>query len=215
MPNRLDVLLSKQERGMIEFSYSDYSSANKLSYQFLSPDFSISASKLATHRLEKMLIIFENVDGVIFEADISTYDQMAPNPHNKSKIELIPQLLIALDYFKRLCASACMQRKSIILVLNRKDLFLKKFETHRFKQCFPDYNKGSDAALALKYVVELFRSANASETREIYIYYLPNDGLPTRKFIIIAINDIIITKNLSSIKITADERPTEQQENLQ
>lgn len=76
---------------------------------------------------KKWIHCFDNVTAVIFVAAISEYDQMLYEDQNVNRQDE------ALQLFGEMCASKWFAQKSMILFLNKRDVFKKKLITSPFK----------------------------------------------------------------------------------
>ena len=82
---------------------------------------------------KKWIHCFENVTSVIFLAAISEYDQVLIED------ETVNRMTEALTLFDSICNSKWFASTSIILFLNKVDLFKEKLSKSRLSDYFPDY----------------------------------------------------------------------------
>jgi len=82
---------------------------------------------------KKWIHCFENVTAVIFVAAISAYDQTLYEDENVNRLEE------ALNLFENICNSRWFRDTSIILFLNKCDLFREKILKVPLTVAFPDY----------------------------------------------------------------------------
>src|SRR6185436_17702901 len=85
---------------------------------------------------------FENVTAVLFVAAISEYDQMLYEDENTNRI------VEALNLFEEICNSRWFRETSMILFLNKRDLFADKIQSVPLELYFPDYKGGGDVESA-------------------------------------------------------------------
>jgi len=90
---------------------------------------------------KKWIHCFENVTAVIFVAAISAYDQVLYEDENVNRLEE------ALNLFENICNSRWFRDTSIILFLNKSDLFREKIQRVPLTVAFPDY-KGENTYAA-------------------------------------------------------------------
>ncbi len=82
---------------------------------------------------KKWIHCFENVTAIIFMAAISEYDQVLVED------EAVNRLDEALTLFDSICNSRWFVKTSIILFLNKKDLFAEKLPRSPMGDYFKDY----------------------------------------------------------------------------
>jgi len=82
---------------------------------------------------KKWIHCFENVTAVIFVAAISAYDQVLYEDENVNRLEE------ALNLFENICNSRWFRDTSIILFLNKCDLFREKILRVPLTVAFPEY----------------------------------------------------------------------------
>jgi len=82
---------------------------------------------------KKWIHCFENVTAVLFVVDISAYDRML---YEDEKINRLEE---ALNLFENICNSRWFRDTSIILFLNKSDLFRDKVKTVPLSVTFSDY----------------------------------------------------------------------------
>eukprot|EP01083_Nonionella_stella_P007671 22079_1 len=108
---------------------------------------------------------FDMVDAVLFVASLSCYDltlfeEDGTNAMHES-IKLF-SLILEMRYFRA---------TTMILFLNKLDLFDEKIKTKPIKECFPDYKKGDeDREASLKYIRKVFETCNRNKGRELYTH---------------------------------------------
>jgi guanine nucleotide-binding protein subunit alpha len=64
------------------------------------------------------------------------------------------------------------------------------------KQWFNDYEGGSDYSAACDYILNCFVSLNQSDTKQIYTHFTCATDTTQIRFVMSAVNDIIIQENL-------------------
>lgn len=76
----------------------------------------------------------------------------------------------ALTLFDSICNSRWFVRTSIILFLNKIDLFKQKLTYSPMSDYFSDYQGGSDYNSACEYIVNRFVSLNQSDAKTVYTH---------------------------------------------
>jgi len=115
---------------------------------------------------------FSVVDAVLFVASLSCYDQ---NLFEEDEVNAMHE---SIRLFQVVIANRYFRNTSMILFLNKADLFDIKIRTKPIKSCFPLYegpNDGSDddKEQALKYITDVFQSVgddNVACRRQIYTH---------------------------------------------
>ncbi|KAI5206154.1 G-protein alpha subunit [Aureobasidium subglaciale] len=139
---------------------------------------------------KKWIHCFENVTTILFLVAISEYDQLL------FEDETVNRMQEALTLFDSICNSRWFVKTSIILFLNKIDRFKEKLPVSPMKNYFPDYEGGADYAAACDYILNRFVSLNQHETKQIYTHFTCATDTMQIRFVMAAVNDIIIQENL-------------------
>ncbi|KAJ2451213.1 guanine nucleotide-binding protein subunit alpha [Coemansia sp. RSA 2336] len=139
---------------------------------------------------KKWIHCFENVTAILFLVAISEYDQVLIEDESVNRMQE------ALTLFDSICNSRWFVKTSIILFLNKMDIFREKLPQSPMRKYFPDYDGGNDADVASEYILKRFVSLNQSEAKHIYTHYTCATDTSQIKFVMAAVNDIIIQTNL-------------------
>ncbi|KAJ1942871.1 guanine nucleotide-binding protein subunit alpha, partial [Linderina pennispora] len=139
---------------------------------------------------KKWIHCFENVTAILFLVAISEYDQVLIED------ETVNRMQEALTLFDSICNSRWFVKTSIILFLNKMDIFRDKLPNSPMKNYFPDYHGGSDIDAASEYILKRFVSLNQSDAKQIYTHFTCATDTNQIKFVMAAVNDIIIQTNL-------------------
>jgi len=111
---------------------------------------------------KKWMHCFEDVTAVIFCVAMSEYDLKLYEDDSTNRMQE------SLKLFKEVCQNKWFIDASIILFLNKKDLFEDKLKRVDLSVCFPEYSGGSDLAKASAYIEEQFRAQNQNAGKQIY-----------------------------------------------
>jgi len=103
---------------------------------------------------KKWIHCFENVTSIIFCVALSEYDQVLLEESNQNR------MMESLVLFDSVVNSRWFMRTSIILFLNKVDLFRQKLGRSPLSNYFPDYSGGSDINRASKYLLWRFNQVN-------------------------------------------------------
>ncbi|BFZ58103.1 guanine nucleotide-binding protein subunit alpha [Savitreella phatthalungensis] len=142
---------------------------------------------------KKWIHCFENVTTILFLVAISEYDQLLLED------ETVNRMQEALTLFDSICNSRWFVKTSIILFLNKIDRFREKLPVSPMKNYFPDYEGGDDYNAACDYILNRFVSLNQSELKQIYTHFTCATDTQQIKFVMAAVNDIIIQQNLREV----------------
>ncbi|KAJ3905859.1 heterotrimeric G-protein alpha subunit, GPA3-like protein [Lentinula edodes] len=102
----------------------------------------------------KWIHCFESVTSIIFCTALSEYDQVLLEERNQNR------MTESLILFESIINSRWFLRTSIILFLNKIDVFKKKLPKVPLERYFPEYTGGNDINKAAKYILWKFMQAN-------------------------------------------------------
>ena len=141
---------------------------------------------------KKWIHCFESVTAVLFLVAISGYDQCLLEDRDSN------QMQEALMLFNSVCNSQWFARTSIILFLNKIDLFQQRILASPISRHFPDY-EGSDTdyLAAREYFKTRFVRLNRNASKQIYSHYTTAIDTNLVKVTMLAVTDIIVSANLS------------------
>jgi len=142
---------------------------------------------------KKWIHCFENVTAIIFMVAISEYDQVLLED------ETVNRMQEALTLFDSICNSRWFVKTSIILFLNKIDIFKEKIKRSPISKFFPDYTGGEDYDAACEYFLHRFVSLNQSDVKQVYTHFTCATDTTQIKFVMAAVNDIIIQTNLRDV----------------
>jgi guanine nucleotide-binding protein G(o) subunit alpha len=140
---------------------------------------------------KKWIHCFENVTAVLFVAAISEYDQMLYEDENTNRI------VEALNLFEEICNSRWFRETSMILFLNKRDLFADKIQAVPLELYFPEYKGGGDVDSARAFMQEQFESKNRNPDKQIYTHVTCATDTHNIAAVFNAVKDIIIRKSLN------------------
>ncbi|CAK4031142.1 G- alpha subunit [Lecanosticta acicola] len=103
---------------------------------------------------KKWIHCFENVTSIIFCVALSEYDQVLLEESSQNR------MMESLVLFDSVVNSRWFMRTSIILFLNKVDLFRAKLAKSPLGNYFPDYSGGNDVNRAAKYLLWRFNQVN-------------------------------------------------------
>jgi len=140
---------------------------------------------------KKWIHCFENVTALVFLVSLSEYDQMLYEDESVNRMQE------ALTLFDSICNSRWFVKTSIILFLNKIDLFAEKLPISPMSDYFPDFTGGDNYDLACSYLLQRFLSLNqAASSKQIYHHYTCATDTQQIKFVLSAIQDILLQIHL-------------------
>jgi len=147
---------------------------------------------------KKWIHCFDDVTAVIFVAALSEYDQVLFEDSSTNRT------VEAVELFDEICNNRHFQKSSMILFLNKKDLFEEKIEHVHIgdQEAFKDfstlfgandyYDKG------VEYFLNKFLTANSNSDRQIYNHVTCATDSRNVEVVFNACKDIILRGNMDS-----------------
>lgn len=143
---------------------------------------------------KKWIHCFEDVTAIIFLVAISEYDQVLIEDESVNRMQE------ALTLFDSICNSRWFEKTSTILFLNKTDLFKQKLKTSPLVEYFPDYKGANDNyEEASNYIMQRFISLNSSAEKQVYTHLTCATDTEQVRFVMSAVNDIILQTNLRDV----------------
>ncbi|KAJ7074547.1 heterotrimeric G protein alpha subunit 4 [Mycena amicta] len=117
----------------------------------------------------KWIHCFQDVTSILFLVSLSGYDQCLVEDRDAN------QMQDAMTIWDSICHSQWFKQTSIILFLNKDDLFQKKIKSSHIKTFFPDFDgEPGNAIVGREYFKKRFsrlaHKAGRAKEREIYIH---------------------------------------------
>ncbi|RXN18190.1 guanine nucleotide-binding G(o) subunit alpha isoform X2 [Labeo rohita] len=139
---------------------------------------------------KKWIHCFEDVTAIIFCVALSGYDQVLHEDETTNRMHE------SLKLFDSICNNKWFTNTSIILFLNKKDIFEEKIKKSPLSICFPEYT-GSDTFMeAVGYIQSQYESRNKSVEKEVYSHITCATDTNNIQFVFDAVTDVIIANNL-------------------
>uniref|UniRef100_A0A9L0IBJ9 G protein subunit alpha o1 n=1 Tax=Equus asinus TaxID=9793 RepID=A0A9L0IBJ9_EQUAS len=139
---------------------------------------------------KKWIHCFEDVTAIIFCVALSGYDQVLHEDETTNRMHE------SLKLFDSICNNKWFTDTSIILFLNKKDIFEEKIKKSPLTICFPEYTGPSAFTEAVAYIQAQYESKNKSTHKEIYTHVTCATDTNNIQFVFDAVTDVIIAKNL-------------------
>lgn len=148
----------------------------------------------------KWIHCFQDVTSILFLVSLSGYDQCLVEDKDAN------QMQDAMTIWDSICHSQWFKQTSIILFLNKDDLFQRKVPTSDIKTFFPDYEGPPGDIKAgrdyfRKRFARLAQKAGRSKEREIYIHVTTATDTAMLRVVMAAVEDAVISKNIRTIML--------------
>ncbi|XP_067420102.1 guanine nucleotide-binding protein G(t) subunit alpha-3 [Emydura macquarii macquarii] len=181
IPNDQDVLHSRvKTTGIIETQFS----FKGLNFRM----FDVGGQR---SERKKWIHCFEGVTCIIFCAALSAYNTVLVEDGKVNRMHE------SLHLFNSICNHKYFATTSIVLFLNKKDLFQEKITKVHLNICFPEYDGLNTFEDAGNYIKKQFLDLNLKkEDKEIYSHMTCATDTQNIKFVFNAVTDIIIKENL-------------------
>lgn len=140
---------------------------------------------------KKWIHCFEGVTAIIFCVALSGYDLVL------AEDEEMNRMVESMKLFDSICNSKWFVSTSIILFLNKVDLFKEKIAHSPLAICFPEYNGPNTYEDASNYIRMKFENLNKrKDQKEIYTHLTCATDTGNIQFVFDAVTDVIIKNNL-------------------
>ncbi|KMS99417.1 hypothetical protein BVRB_2g045390 isoform A [Beta vulgaris subsp. vulgaris] len=149
IPTKEDVLYARvRTTGVVEIQFSPVGENKKSGEVYRL--FDVGGQR---NERRKWIHLFEGVTAVIFCAAISDYDQMLYEDENKNR------MLETKELFEWVLKQRCFERTSIMLFLNKFDIFEKKVHNVPLNTCewFKDYQPVSSGKQEIEHAYEFVK----------------------------------------------------------
>ncbi|CAO3685828.1 unnamed protein product [Umbelopsis ramanniana] len=138
---------------------------------------------------KKWIHCFESVTSIIFCVALSEYDQVLLEESGQNRMQE------SLVLFESVINSRWFVRTSIILFLNKVDVFKSKLAKVPLERYFPDYSGGSDVNKAAKYILWRFSQVNRAKLN-IYPHLTQATDTSNIRLVFAAIKETILQNAL-------------------
>lgn len=133
---------------------------------------------------------FLGVTAIIFCVALSAYDLVLAEDEEMNRMHESMRL------FDSICNNKWFSDTSIILFLNKKDLFQEKILSSPLTICFPDYRGKNSFRDASEYIQSEFETLNRCPRKEIYTHFTTATDTSNMQFVFDAVTDVVIKQNL-------------------
>ena len=181
MPTEQDILRTRvRTAGIVEIQFS----FRRLNFRM----FDVGGQR---SERKKWIHCFEGVTVIIFCAALSAYDQVLAEDEETNRMHE------SMELFESICNSKWFCTTSIILFLNKMDLFEAKIQNSPLTICYPEYTGENNYNDAGHYIQEKFENLNKKkDTKEVYPHFTCATDTTNIQFVFDAVTDVIVKKNL-------------------
>jgi len=144
----------------------------------------------------KWIHCFDNVDAVVFVAALSEFDQVLFEDETQNRLDE------ALDLFAQIVNSKWFKNSSLILFLNKKDLFEKKLKEKNFADYVnksdkhESYEGPNEMMPCAEFQKKIFLKRNKNQDKSIFSHITTAIDTGNVKFVFNAVVAMILENNL-------------------
>ncbi|KAI8991299.1 guanine nucleotide-binding protein alpha-2 subunit [Mycotypha africana] len=143
---------------------------------------------------KKWIHCFDNVSAVLFVAALSGYDSCLVEDRYSN------QMYEAFMLFESICNSKWFTSTSMILFLNKVDLFKEKIKRSQIVDYFPDYNgQADDFDEACEFFRRRFTQLNTNKNKRIYVHFTVATDTRLLARVMESVSDSILHENLQTL----------------
>lgn len=141
---------------------------------------------------KKWMNCFQDVTAVIFCVALSEYDLKLEEDGETNRMHE------SLNLFGQICNSKWFVNTSMILFLNKKDLFEEKLKHSPLTIAFEDYNGSSNWQEAANWIGDRFKDQNKTKSKTVYVQITCATDTSNVRFVFNAVKDIILHQALDA-----------------
>ena len=139
----------------------------------------------------KWLHCFDTVDAVLFVAALSEYDEVLSEDAGQNRMQE------SLTLFGKICTIKWFLKASLLLFLNKRDVFDEKIAYSPLNQCFAGYTGADDINEATDYIWQQFE--NQKHGRGLYAHFTCAKDSHNVKVVFDVVVDKILGSTLSQL----------------
>lgn len=145
---------------------------------------------------KKWIHCFENVTAILFVVAISGYDQCLIEDRNSN------QMQEGLMLFDTICNSPWFINTSMILFLNKIDIFRQKILVSPVSKWFPDF-KGDDNDFdqTSAFFRKRFQRLNQNPSKQVYAHNTDATDTKLLQHVMVSVSDIILNDNINTLML--------------
>jgi len=147
---------------------------------------------------KKWINCFDGVTAVMFVSALSGYDSKLFEDQETNRIHE------SLTLFDAICNNKFFQQTSMILFLNKRDLFEQKIAQNPLSRFFPEFRgPDGDPKAAMQFILGMFLELNKDPSKKLYHHFTTATNTDNISAVFDAVSDTIIEQRLSSIGLGA------------
>jgi len=142
---------------------------------------------------KKWIHCFEGVTAILFIASLSEYDQLMKEDETRNRLDdslALFEAIVNLPWFKD---------TSIILFLNKEDLFREKIRSIDLGTFLPSYHGGCNYENALNFIQGEYLRRVHSKTKRVFVHVTQATNTKNIVFVWKDVTKILITKRLTTL----------------
>uniref|UniRef100_A0A3Q4B8K7 Uncharacterized protein n=1 Tax=Mola mola TaxID=94237 RepID=A0A3Q4B8K7_MOLML len=146
----------------------------------------------------KWLSCFDCIHAVLFVVALSSYDMTLV------EVPSVNRLQESLELFRSICSNTVFMRTSLILLMNKTDLFQEKIlHSGRHLRCYLSSYKGADGDVdaAAQHITASFSSCNSSPDKPVYHHYTTATDTANIQVVFDMVIDQIVKLNLAAVQL--------------
>eukprot|EP01095_Lingulamoeba_sp_RSL-Kostka_P016937 TRINITY_DN854_c1_g4_i1.p1 TRINITY_DN854_c1_g4~~TRINITY_DN854_c1_g4_i1.p1 ORF type:complete len:357 (+),score=128.98 TRINITY_DN854_c1_g4_i1:114-1184(+) len=140
---------------------------------------------------KKWIHCFQDVTALIFCVAMSEYDLKLYED------ERVNRMHESVTLFEEICNCQWFNDTSVIMFLNKSDLFKDKIKKVDLNVCFDDYDGGLDYNKAVDYLKNKFVTLNRNQNKVIYVHVTCATNTENIRFVFGAVKDIVVRESLA------------------
>jgi len=141
---------------------------------------------------KRWISVFDNVTAVIFVAAISEYDQVIVEDEKTNRV------VEALTLFAEIASSPYFKETSMILFLNKRDLFQEKVKLVKISSYFDEYSGDNSYDSGCQFFKDIFESKNKGKGKVTYTHITCATDEGNVKHTFESCKDIILRQTLAA-----------------
>jgi GTPase SAR1 family protein len=139
----------------------------------------------------KWIHCFENVDTLLYCVALDEYDMQSPEEETMNRMHE------AIKVFEDTVNMHWFMNTSVIIFMNKEDLFREKIKEVDLNVCFPEYTGGKDKDAAIDYIKKVLVSKNRfPEKRTFYIHVTVATSTSNIRYVFNAVKDMIFSERI-------------------
>ncbi|KAI9333281.1 guanine nucleotide binding protein, alpha subunit [Obelidium mucronatum] len=160
--------------------------------KFLVQDVQFVVYDLGGQRSErkKWVPYFDNVQAIIFLVAISSYDQVCFEDGSTNR------MVESMTLFSSICNHAAFRKTSMLVFMNKIDLFKSKLETSPIQEFFPNFTGANTFENASEFFSRQFVNLNKYPEKKMYIHFTWATDTKQITKVLATVNHIILSSNL-------------------